>query len=122
MNTCEWVQRFKARTKKFALDVIRLCAKLPRRQHFWVISGQLIRCATSVPANYRATCRAQSKAAFVAKMNIVEEEADESQFWLEVLDDLKTGPYPELDRLLTESGEILAIAIASRKTANRNST
>ena len=119
MDRTEWIRQFKLRTKKFAIDVMRFCASLPRLQHFWVISGQLIRCATSVPANYRASCRVQSKAAFLAKMNIVEEEADESEFWLEVLGDLISGPNAELNRLFKEAGEILAITIASRKTASR---
>src|ERR671922_142056 len=75
----------KKRTRAFALAIIRLVERLPSTVAGRVISHQLIRCGTSVGANYRAACRAKSQADFIAKMGIVEEEADESIFWLEIL-------------------------------------
>jgi four helix bundle protein len=74
------MQDLKARTKKFALDVIRYCRKLPRGEEFSVIKYQLIKAATSTAANYRASQRAKSKADFISKMGTVEEESDESLF------------------------------------------
>ncbi|HZL13350.1 MAG TPA: four helix bundle protein [Verrucomicrobiae bacterium] len=107
----------KPRTKKFALDVILYSRKLPRGDEFIVIKRQLIRSATSVAANYRATQRAKSKADFINKMGTVEEEADESLFWLECLAELATNEHAELKRLLKEANELTAIFVASRKRA-----
>jgi four helix bundle protein len=107
------------RTKKFALDVIRLCVRLPQKQEFWIIGKQLIRSATSVGANYRSACRAKSKADFIAKLSIVEEEADESIYWLELLEELKVQE-PELPRLKDEGNQLVAIMVASKKTARGN--
>ena len=107
------------RTKKFALDVIRLCTRLPQKQEYWIIGKQLIRSATSVGANYRSACRAKSKADFIAKLSIVEEEADESIYWLELLEELKVQD-PELPRLKDEGNQLVAITVASKKTARGN--
>jgi four helix bundle protein len=107
----------KPRTKKFALDVILFSRKLPRGEEFTVIKRQLIRSATSVAANYRATQRAKSKADFINKMGTTEEEADESLFWLECLAELATSEHAELTRLLKEASELTAIFVASRKRA-----
>jgi len=107
------------RTKKFALDVIRLCVRLPQKQEFWIIGKQLIRSATLVGANYRSACRAKSKADFIAKLSIVEEEADESIYWLELLEELKVQE-PELPRLKDEGNQLVAIMVASKKTARGN--
>ena len=107
----------KPRTKKFALDVILFSRKLPRGDEFTVIKRQLIRSATSVAANYRATQRAKSKADFINKMGTAEEEADESLFWLECLAELATSEHAELNRLLKEANELTAILVASRKRA-----
>jgi four helix bundle protein len=108
-----------ARTRRFALDVIRLCSQLPRRAEYQVIGRQLLRSATSVGANYRAVCRARSRADFIAKLAIVEEEADESAYWMELLNELPHGQTPELERLRNEAGQLVAITVASRKTAKR---
>ena len=105
------------RTKRFALDVIRLCESLPRRQTSRVITHQLIRSATSVAANYRAACRGQSRATFIAKLAIVEEEADESLFWLEMLGDLELGHRGTLRALKEEADQLVAIVVASKKTS-----
>ena len=112
-------QALQDRTKRFALDVIRLCEALPRRQTSRGITHQLIRSATSVAANYRAACRGQSRAAFIAKLAIVEEEADESLFWLEMLDDLALGHRGTLQALKEEANQLVAIVVASKKTSRK---
>ena len=113
------MQDLKARTKKFALDVIRYSRTLPRNDEFTIIKRQIIRSATSTAANYRATQRAKSKADFIHKIGTTEEEADESLFWLECLAELATREHPELKRLLKESSELVAIFTSSRKTARQ---
>jgi four helix bundle protein len=109
-----------ARTKRFTLDIIRFCRTLPRNSEGRIIGRQLLRSGASVGANYRAACHAQSRAAFIAKLSIVEEEADEAQFWLELLDALGTGAATERRRLLDEAHQLASIAVASKKTARRN--
>jgi four helix bundle protein len=111
------MQDLKARTKKFALDVIRYSRRLPRAEEFTIIKRQLIRSSTSTAANYRASQRAESKADFISKMGTVEEESDESLFWLECLAELATRRHAELDRLLREANELTAIFVSSRKNA-----
>ena len=108
------------RTKRFALDVIRFSRQIPKNTEGWVIRKQLLRSATSVGANYRAACQAHSRKAFIAKLSIVVEEADESQFWLEMLDDLGFGSNSQRRHLLQEARELASIMIASKKTARRN--
>ncbi len=111
----------KKRTKAFALRVIRVVGSLPRGpQAADVIGKQLLRSATSVGANYRAACRARSSAEFCSKMGIVEEEADESVYWLELL--IESGLVREelLTDLLAEANELVAIVVASIKTARAN--
>jgi four helix bundle protein len=107
----------KERTKQFALDVISYCAALPNQPEFRVISGQLMRSGTSVGANYRAACRSKSKADFINKLSIVEEEADESGYWLELLEELAVSNKVELGRLKHESSQLVAIMVQSKKTA-----
>jgi four helix bundle protein len=112
----------KARTKKFTIDCAILCSKIPNSREFNAYVNQLIRCSSSVGANYRASQRAKSTADFINKLKIVEEEADESNFFLEILleinksQDLKI----EIEKLLKEGNEILAIIVASIKTARNN--
>ena len=107
----------KLRTKRFALEIIRLVATLPKTPEGRVVGNQLIRSGTSVGANYRAACRGKSKADFISKLGIVEEEADESCYWLELIIDGDILPQTEVDPLLKEANEITAIIVASRKTA-----
>jgi four helix bundle protein len=107
----------KKRTKRFGLRVIRLVEALPRTQTASVIGRQLLRCATSVGANYRAACRGRSKADFISKLGIVEEEADESAYWLEMLVEAKVVKPNSVAELLAEADELTAIIAASRKTA-----
>jgi len=78
----------KDRTKRFAVEVIRFCSTLPEKREYRNIQSQLTRCGSSVGANYRAACRARSKADFISKLSIVEEEADESIYWLELLEEI----------------------------------
>jgi len=111
------MQDLKARTKDFALDVIRYCRTLPRGDEFQIIRRQLIRSATSTAANYRAAQRAKSKADFISNLGDAEEEADESLLWLECLAELATREHSELKRLLKEADELVAILTASRKAA-----
>lgn len=107
----------KARTKQFALDVVRLCVRCPRRDELVIITRQLMPAATSVAANYRAACRGKSKADFINKLSIVEEEADESALWLEMLSELQATASPDLSRLFHEANELVAIMVKSKQTA-----
>ena len=107
----------KDRTKRFGLRVIRLCEGLPKGRTADVICGQLLRCGTSVGANYRAACRARSPAEFIAKMGIVEEECDESLFWMELVIEAGLLPEERLQGLMQEADELLAITVSSIKTA-----
>jgi len=109
----------KRRTKQFALRVIRLVEALPRTRTAQVIGNQLLRSATSVAANYRAACRARSQADFVHKLGIVEEEADESLFWLEMVVETELMPAARVEDLIKEADELTAIFVASRKTAKK---
>ncbi len=109
----------KRRTKEFALQIIRLIDKLPKNRTSNVIGGQLLRAATSIGANYRSACRARSRVDFVSKICIVEEEADESAYWLELLIEAKIIHYNEINNLLQEARELTAIFSASGKTAKQ---
>lgn len=110
----------KRRTKKFALDVIRLVEGLPTNYAGQVLGRQLLRSATSVGANYRAACRAKSVADFIAKMGIVEEEADECMYWMELLSETLFAQPEKLQSLMAEADEIVAITVASIRTAKAN--
>ncbi|MHB8654534.1 MAG: four helix bundle protein [Terriglobia bacterium] len=107
---------FKARTKKFGLAVIHLIETLPRNRTSDVICRQLLRSATSVGVNYRAACRGRSGSDMVAKLGIVEEEADESIYWLELLVDSNLVPPEQVNLLAKEADEIVAMTVASIKT------
>ena len=108
------------RTKAFAVRVVKLVDALPNTRAAGVMGHQLLRCATSVGANYRAACRGRSQAEFVAKLGIVEEEADESIYWFELL--IETGSMPEdrLRDLIREANEITAMIVSSIKTSRAN--
>jgi four helix bundle protein len=111
------INDLKDRTKRFAVDVVRFCSTLNDESEFRIISNQLVRAGTSVGANYRAGCRSKSKADFINKLSIVEEEADESEYWFELLESLATPGSPELLRLKDEAHQLVAIMIQSKKTA-----
>jgi four helix bundle protein len=110
----------KARTKEFALRVIRLIDALPNTVKGRTIANQIVRSATSVAANYRAACRARSRAEFIAKIGVVEEEADETAFWLELIIDSNIRSEKQVQPLLKEAGELVAIMASSRKSAVAN--
>ncbi len=112
---------FRKRTFDFGIRCIRVVEALPKSATAQVIGRQLLRAATSVGANYRAAVRGRSRADFIAKLGIVEEECDEALHWMEVLIELKIVPEPRLADLQREGNEILAITVASIKTARRNS-
>lgn len=105
------------RTKQFHIDVIKLCAQLPRHAAGFETAKQLIRSAGSVGANYRASVRAKSKPDFINKIQIIIEEADESHYWLEIIRDAALLQGMELDRLIIEANELTAIFTATNKTA-----
>ncbi len=110
------------RTKAFALVVVRLVEALPRTRSADVIGRQLLRACTSVAANYRSACRARSYKEFIAKLGIVEEEADESQFWIELLADLTLVDPARASALGDEAGELVAVTVTSIKTARKAHT
>jgi len=112
-------EELKRRTKTFGLSVIKLVDRLPRTRSANAIGSQLLNCATSVGANYRAACRARSKAEFAAKLGIVEEEADEAAYWLEVLMEAEIIPSNSAMTLLREANELVAIVVASLVTTKR---
>ena len=107
----------KKRTKEFALRIINLVETFPNTFLGRHVGGQLIRSGTSVPANYRAACRARSNADFIAKMGIVEEEADESAFWIEFAVDTKMVKPECVAELLDEADQLVAIFVSSINTA-----
>ena len=111
----------KRRTKRFALRIIRLVESLPKEQTSDVIGRQLLRSSTSVGANYRAACRAKSTADFISKMGTVEEEADESLYWMELLIEAKIVKPVKLESLMNEADELLAITVVSINTAKKRS-
>jgi four helix bundle protein len=105
------------RTKAFAIDVINLSKLLPNESIGWTLANQIIRSATSVGANYRAVCRAKSDRDFISKMETVIEEADETLFWLEIIEELKViNDKNEITRLIKETDELVAIFVSSVKT------
>ena len=112
-------EQLRARTKEFAIRIVRLFKSLPKNDEARIIGKQLLRSATSVAANYRAVCRSRSKAEFISKMSVVVEEADETAFWLELLIETSIIPEVRLRDLLTEANELLAIFAASLWTARQ---
>ena len=109
----------KQRTKEFALRIIKLVEALPRGRTADVIGRQLLRSGISVGANYRAACRAKSTADFISKMGTVEEETDESLYWMELLIEAEIVESVKLESLMNEADELLAITVASINTARR---
>ena len=112
-------EQLKIRTKQFALRVIKLVKALPKTPEALVIGRQLLKSGTSVGANYRSACRARSTAEFLSKLGIVEEEADESAFWLELIIEAKLMEGHLVDPLLIEANEIVAIMVSSKKSTRQ---
>jgi four helix bundle protein len=110
----------KQRTKMFALKIIKLVETLPRGRTADVLGNQLLRTGTSVGANYRAACRARSSADFISKMGIVEEEIDESLYWIELLETSGMVSHEKVTDLLNEANQLTAITVASITTAKQS--
>ncbi|MBI3189663.1 MAG: four helix bundle protein [Ignavibacteriales bacterium] len=110
-------EELKARTKKFALNIIMLSEQLPRNRAADVLIKQLLQSSTSVGANYRAACRSRSTADFISKITIVEEEADESMYWLELISESHFVSKEKIEPLWKEANELTAIFTASGRTA-----
>lgn len=114
--------QMKSRTKDFALRVLKLADCLRHSRSGNAIANQIVRSGTSVAANYRALCRAKSHADFVHKASVVEEEADECGFWLEMIIDAELFPAMRVTPLLQEANEITAMLVATRRTAIKRSS
>lgn len=112
-------EELKKQTKEFAKRVMRLCRQLPRTDEGKLIRNQLFRSGTSVGANYRAVCRARSKADFISKMGIVLEEADESRYWMEIIVETDIVKAELLGPLMEEANQLIAIFVASLNTAKQ---
>ena len=113
-------ENLKKRTKQFALDVIKLVEALPPNRTCNILGSQLLRAGTSVGANYRSVCRAKSTADFISKMGTVEEEADESGYWTELLVAAGKLKLADVSPLIKEAGELTAIAVSSINTARKS--
>jgi four helix bundle protein len=111
--------QIKIRTKRIGIEVIKLVDELPKKMSVLVISKQILRCSTSVGSNYRAACRAKSDADFLNKLRIVEEESDETSFWLEVLEEANLTEPSRVEKLKEEVNEITSIIVASQKTMQK---
>jgi four helix bundle protein len=107
----------RTRTKRFAIRILRLYRALPAKEEARILGKQLLRSGTSVGANYRAACRARSRAEFIAKLGIVLEESDETVFWLELLLEAGVVSHDQLDALLKEATELTSIFVTSLRTA-----
>jgi four helix bundle protein len=112
-------EKLRRRSKEFAFDVIRLVRRLPATDEGRIIGRQLLRSGTSVAANYRAVSRSRSRPEFISRMGIVIEEADESSFWLEALLEMQIVRADSAERLLKECQELIAIFVASQRTARK---
>jgi four helix bundle protein len=106
----------KKRTKQIGLEVIKLVDELPQKTSTWEISKQIIRCSTSIGANYRASCRAKSSPDFINKLKIVEEETDETLYWLEIIENSGLATQKRVSPIIVETNEILSIIVATLKT------
>ena len=113
-------EELRARTKRFAITIIRLVRTLPNRPESWVIGKQILRSGTSVAANYRAACRARSRTEFLAKIGIVVEEADETVFWLELLWESEVIGRESLAGIALEANELLSLFSAIQITTKRS--
>ena len=113
-------KELKLRTRRFAIDILNFVDKLPNRRSGNIIGNQLGRSASSVASNYRAACRARSHAEFISKIGIVEEEADESTFWLDIISETENSTVELTRPLLNEARELTAIFTATSKTAKQN--
>jgi four helix bundle protein len=109
-------EALKARTRDFALRVLRLYRSLPHTEEARILGRQLLRSGTSIGANYRAACRGRSRAEFAAKLGLVLEEADETVFWLELIQEAEIFSREKVQALTTEANELVAIFVSSLRT------
>jgi len=116
MTNVEFAELLKSRTKSLAIRIVKLFQSLPKTDEAKIIGKQLLRSATSIAANYRAACRARSQAEYYAKVCIASEEADETQFWLEILIETNIISQSKLSSLQEEVSEILAILTKSKSS------
>ena len=114
-----FAEQFRNRTKRLALDVIRFSQTLPKTEEASIMKRQLLRSATSVASNYRAACRSRSSAEFFSKLSIVTEEADETLFWLELLEESNTTTKTKVEPLQKEATEILSVMAKARKNTQK---
>ena len=117
MVMCMTPEQLKQRTRAFAVAIVKFTASLPKDSIIDVIARQLVKSGTAVGANYRSSCRAKSRADFVSKLTTAEEEADETQYWLELLVEASIVNRPAVEKLLDESEQLVRILVASIKTA-----
>ena len=117
MNSLEKAEELKKRTKSFAIRIVNIFRSLPHSPDAQTLGKQLLRCGTSVAANYRAVCRSRSQAEFIARLGIVIEEADESVFWLELLSETRVVRPERTQDLLNEANELVKIFGASLRTS-----
>ena|SRR6185503_21302762 len=121
MNTkLEFATKMQARTKAFAVQIVKFFGKLPKTDEARVLGRHLLRSGTSVAANYRAVCRAKSNADFISKLGTVVEEADESLLWLELFEDAEICPVAHIASLKREADELVRLLQTSLNTAKRN--
>jgi four helix bundle protein len=113
-------ENLKQRTKQFALRIVKLVESLPPDEISRMLGRQLLRAGTSVGANYRAACRSKSTADFISKMGTVEEEADESGYWMELLVEAGKIKAAKVSALMQEASELTAIAVSSINTARKS--
>ncbi len=120
MNNLEFAKKMQQRTMDFAVEAVKFFTKLPKTDEARITGRQFLRASTSVGANYRAVCRAKSDADFISKMGTVVEEADESAFWLELMENAAISSSASVGPLKTEASELLRIFSTSLNTAKRN--
>ncbi len=118
----EFAEKMKRRTKMIGVSVIKLVDSLPKKAVSFKVIDQIVGCSTSIGANYRAACRAKSDADFINKLKIVEEETDETLYWLEVLNESDLIPVEKTRDLYKEVNEILSVVVASINTSKSKST
>jgi four helix bundle protein len=119
MTNLEFARQMQARTKAFAVRVIRMFQRLPRTDEARILGKQLLRSGTSVAANYRAACRSKSRADFISKLGTTVEETDETLLWLELLEESGIVPATQLQSIKTETDELLRVLSTSLNTAKR---
>ncbi len=119
LNSLQKAAELKLRTKMFAIRIVKLYRSLPHTPDAQTLGKQILRSGTSVAANYRAVCRARSKAEFISKMGLVQEEADETVFWIELLTETGVLSQERTQDLLKEANELLAVFGASLRTSRQ---